>query len=442
MLPLIDRDASGASRPIVTVSLASLAALGEAVGRLPEGRVVFVPGGAPGDLAEVELVEQRKGYARGRLLRVISPGPGRVTPACPLSSGRCGGCPWMHVDRQGQLAAKEELVRGALRHTGAEVLPILAPTPDLHFRIRARLVLRGGRLGFQAARSHDVLDLVDCPAMVPALASALSLAAARLRQCLGEEGTLSGVVGAGDAVHLAAAVGRGGDRAGTEAALRALVDEGHGMVVGASLSGWHPGAGRASLSGWHHGAAAVDVGGAAGTLWASGDSFAQASEAGHGELLTQVQRALGSPGEGVWPRVLELYAGAGNLTRAIRSRAGGVVAVESDPVAAARLGALSGVKVLSRQAEQAVLSLRDAGERFDAAVLDPPRTGAAAVMGLLSALGVRRVVYVSCDPMTLGRDLTALRGHGFAVRWAQPIDLLPHSAHVEIVALAEAQTPP
>lgn len=412
--------------PVHQVTLQSLAAGGEAVGRLEDGLVTFVAGGAPGDVVEVELEERRRGYARGRLLRVLQPGPGRVEPACALAAtGECGGCPWMHLARPVQLAAKEDLVRRALRHTAAQVLPILTPATPLAYRIRARFTQHGQVLGFQAARSHQVTRVTACPVLVPPLESALCGVAARLAGQLGEGGTLAGLAGTGGEVHLAATSGRGGDLERARAVVRETVATG-------TLSG-------ASLDGWSAGVQEVDCGGAQSPLWISADSFAQASAPGHEILPALVEAAVSSaPGGGRWPKLLELYAGSGNLTRALRRRAAAVLAVEADHRAATRLAGLGldNVQVRAEPAERVVASLAAKGQRFDVAVLDPPRTGAKEVLSSLVRLGPRRIVYVSCDPITLGRDLEALGRLGFPASYAQPVDLAPQTAHVEIVAVA------
>lgn len=434
--------------PTLTIRFDSLAAGGDAVGRTPDGQVAFVPGAAPGDLAAVRLTERRRGYVRGALLKVLEPGPVRVHPACALAASlACGGCPYMHVSRQAQLQAKEDMVRRALRHTGAEILPILAPTPDLGYRLRARLVLRGGHLGFQAARSHRVAEVRACPVLHPALAGALfgaQGAAQALRPALGEEGTLAAVVGDGGAVHLAVDPGAAGDARLAERLALSLI--GQGGIVGVVVAGRR------------HGQAGVPLEGAA-PLQVAADGFAQASAAGHDLLPALVDAAIGTPGPGPgsgpgpgpgpgpgdnpWPRALELYAGSGNLTRRLCQRAREVLAVESDPGAAGRLRALRlpGVSVLSAPAEQLLPDLLAKGERFPVAVLNPPRTGAAEVVEQLGALGIQRLVYVSCDPMTLGRDLQRLAAQGLLARRAQPVDLMPQTAHVETVVEIQRHEP-
>jgi hypothetical protein len=140
----------------------------------------------------------------------------------------------------------------------------------------------------------------------------------------------------------------------------------------------------------------------------------------------------------------KLYAGSGNLTRALRARADFILASEGEAAAAARLRRLlaagspdcAQVEVVSAPVERA-LAARP-GSRFDVAVLDPPRSGARAALAALTRLALRRVVYVSCDAMTLGRDLVELRAAGLRPRSVQPVDLMPHTAQVECVAVLDA----
>lgn len=417
----------------LTLSLHGLAAGGDAVGRAEDGRVVFVPGGAPGDRVAVRLVEERRDFARGALAEVLTPGPARVAPACPEAApGRCGGCPLMHIARPAQLAAKEDWVRRAVRRSGAAVLPILEAAPPLGYRVRARLTLRGGRLGFLEARSHRAVDLRACPVLAPALEAALFRAAALLRPALGEGGSLAGLLGRGGAVHLEAAVGQGGDERQVLRLLEALWRE--GACAGAVVSGRRVGA------------AAVDLGDEArGPLLGEAGGFAQASAAGH-EALPDLVAAAAAPPEGAprHGRLLELYAGRGNLTRALLGLADEVVAVEGEPAAAAALAARSAaprrpgegrLRALSAPVERAARELGAAGDRFPVIVLDPPRAGAREAIASFPALAPQRVVYVSCDPMTLGRDLEILAGQGLRAVSVQPVDLTPHAAHVECVAL-------
>lgn len=446
-----------------TLTLHELASGGEAVGRLADGRVVFVPGGAPGEEVTVALTTAHRSYVRAQLVQVRSASPHRVTPPCPLAAGfstsasgsasgaqprdaACGGCPLMHVERTAQLQAKQEWVRRAVRHSGADVLPILAPTPPLSYRVRARLLVREGRLGFASARSHRGVEVTRCPVLEPNLEAILLGEGQKIAAALGEGGTLSGLVGdeAGrPAVHLWVQLAPGGRAAAVRSWLQSLLAA--GRIAGAGLSG-------AAADVEHFGAPCVNLSdrrALPAPLWASADGFAQASAAGHHALPLLVAKLVATPnGGGLWPRLVELYAGSGNLTRALRPLAEHIVAIEGDAAAAGRLRRLvsdacaapaqARVEVVAAPVERALAALFRQGARFDVAVLDPPRTGARAALLTLARLAVRRVVYVSCDAMTLGRDLAELRAAGLRPRSVQPLDLMPHTAQVECIAVLDA----
>ena len=178
------------------------------------------------------------------------------------------------------------------------------------------------------------------------------------------------------------------------------------------------------------GAAAIELDG---EVLGAADDFAQASADGNRALAGEVAAALG-PGAG--RRLLELYAGAGNLTRHALALGWRVTAVD----ARAPARPLPGAVHLAGDVARVLADL--AGEAFDAVLLDPPRAGAAAAIAPLAGTGAARVVYVSCDPATLGRDLAALAAAGFAPRWAQPLDLMPDTAHVEVVAVLDRVAAP
>lgn len=416
---------------------------GDAVGRRADGLVVFVPGGAPGDRALVAVETLKKGHARGRLLSLLSPGAERVEPDCALAAPEaCGGCPLMPVRRAAQLQAKAEWVRRALRPsrlgTDVELLPIAAPTSDREYRLRARLVVREGRLGFAGAKSHRGVAISSCAVLVPKLDRALFHDGAKLVPLLGEGATVRGLFGqhdGHDAVQLAVELQSGNNRRAVHAALTTLIAG--GAIAGAILQTEPIARDRQVL-----GAAQLALGsdGEYGPFFGAADGFAQPSAAGHTLLPRLVAQAIaeGVPGGG---RILELFAGSGNLTRAIRRVADQVVCVEAEARAVARAQSLFAsdpqITLIAQPAEQALRTLVCDGARFDVVVLDPPRAGAAVELPLLSRLEARRIVYVSCDPMTLGRDLATLLQRGYVTRRVQPIDLMPHTAHVECVAVVD-----
>lgn len=395
-----DRPSDGATSRISdgpgeerSLQITALAAGGDGVGRDAGGRVTFVPRTAPGDLVRTRVVRATASYAHSELVAVEAPGPARVEPTCPYFARGCGGCAWQHVAHPAQLAAKQAIVDGALRKlAGLRVHPIADPAPALGWRRRARFHVARGRTGLYELGGRRIVSVDHCPQLEPALDAAYA--------------------------EVCAAAPPDGELA--------LLIAHDGRIAVATERAW-PGAvrriGRAGIAGVVaggvvHGDAVLEI---EPGLWGGPWDFAQASAAGNAALIATARAALG-PGPG---RLLELYAGAGNFTRGFAADGWDVTA--SDAVAPPRPppGFVTGParEVLARLTGP-----------WDAIALDPPRTGAAdAIAGVLRA-APRIVVYVSCDPATLARDAAQLTAGGhYAATDAWPLDVMPQTAHVEVV---------
>ncbi len=428
----------------LVIEMESLAYGGDAVGHAPEA--IFVPGAAPGDRLRVRVVEQRRAWARAELTEILTPSPWRRPPPCDLASD-CGGCQWQHVTEEAQRAAKQRAVEDALQRIGRfrrpRVAPLLAAGPALGYRHRVRLQVRqrGGRafLGFHRLRCRDVVPVDRCLQMSEPLARAferlrLAVAAAPPVPELAE---IDLAVGTDDGAAVAAfRFPRGTARAAVGRLAGPLVDRG-------DLRGFAILDGRGRLKASHgetdltyripEGA----VPGAPFTLRQRGWSFSQASWEANLLLLRTVLSALGEP---LPRRLLELYAGSGNFTLPLAARKITVTAVEGDGAAARDLEAnLTRAGLRARVIHAPVENALDKTEPADAVLLDPPRAGAAALMPRLAAMGPRRIVYVSCDPAVLARDLSRLAGRGYRLETVQPLDLFPQTYHVETVAACVAE---
>lgn len=360
------------------MTVTALAAGGDGVARDSQGRVVFVPRTAPGDTVDVQITERKASYARGHVLRVVTPGPARRATACAAYEQGCGGCQWLHIDEAAQRQAKRDLVSNGLRRVlhGVAVDDVVAATPPLGWRRRARLHVVGGQVGFYALGSHRVVTFDNCPQLDARLGPAVNAV----------------VASAPADGEIAVAVGHAGDvvthRVGAPNA--PLVEVDPGIMVPA-------------------------------------DGFAQASSAGNAALVAAVVAALQT--RHASGAVLELFAGAGNFTQALVGV--GYTVTASDVVAPARWPWAA--NFISGPAHTATAQF--APGDFDAIVLDPPRVGAKETMPEIARLAPRSIVYVSCDVATLARDLDVLIAAGYRINAVTPHDLMPQTAHVETVVV-------
>ncbi len=418
-----------ASGEVATVRITGIAAGGAGVGRLPDGRAVFVQRTAPSERVEVEVVERKARWARGRLLRVLEAAPERRQAPCPYYA-RCGGCTLEHLEYAAQLRAKAELVGQALRRIGGFDTPAVEVTPSPEeFRYRNRVSFALVRLGHGrvAAGFHElerpgrVLDLgADCLLPEPGLAECWG----RLRA---EWGTDASRLPAGERLRLTLRGTEGGD-------VSLLVEGGFGAGqpeellarVSALASIWHarPGHEPVRLAG----AASMPETWQEEEVGLSGAVFLQVNRAAAALLEEHVARLAG---EVAGVSVVDAYCGVGLHARRLARRGARVVGIELDAaaVAEARRAAGDAVEFIAGRVEEVLPGTLPA----DLVIVNPPRAGLdPAVPEQLQARPPARLVYVSCDPATLARDLGRLRP-AFELRSLRCFDLFPQTAHVETV---------
>lgn len=385
----------GASAPeIVELRIESLAAGGDGVGHAPDGRVVFVPFTAPGDRVRVAIGARRARWMRGEVVELLEPGPGRSDPLCAVF-GVCGGCDWQHLAYPAQVEAKRAILRDAIERLARLPVPrrfaFHASPQPYGYRSRARVAAERGRVGFRRRRSHAVCATSRCPVLVPALDGPLASLAARPPAPNGEWELTAG---------------SGGEHCVAPLPVRDSASWVEIEVLGERLR-------------------------------VSAGSFVQANEALREPLARCVVEAAGSGA-----LCLELFSGAGLFTLPLARSFARVVAVESQPRAVADLednlssSAVPHVEIVAQTVEDAFASGALAALRPDAVVLDPPRSGLEEpARGELARLGAPRVVYVSCDPATLARDVAVLADRGYELESLDGFDLFPQTAHVEAVAV-------
>ena len=405
------------------VEITAFAAEGDGIGRLEDGRVVFVAGAVPGDRVELADVQPKKRFVRARIGRLVEESPARTTPRC-RHFGECGGCLWQHVEYETQLEAKRKRVADALERIGRLAVDgkiDLVPSPSPYaYRGRARFVECEGGVGYRTRGGPGARAVDVCPVLV-------SDAEARL-------------VERGEAVRSAPAKSpsRKGGRTRDW-----IVTTGSGGDAIVTPSGARMGKRRDPTA-----PRAVTIEVASESLRVSGESFVQGNMLLWDTLVAAVRDAcLGRDEPETRPkRFVELYAGAGFFTLPLARAGLRGAALESERSALAdldhnlrRAGLSDSVEVLAGRVEsRGDLSarLRDA----DCALVDPPRTGLdAPVRDALAAVGPRRLVYLSCDPGTLARDLVTLTASGYALRKVTAFDLFPQTPHIEALVVLERE---
>jgi 23S rRNA (uracil1939-C5)-methyltransferase len=408
------------------VRITAIAAGGDGVGRLADGRAVFVPRTVPGDLIEPLQLEVRARFARARSARIVEPGPERVTPPClHYLRDQCGGCQLQHLSSTGQQAVRRAIVGDALRriaHLDVTDPPIESAGLEWGYRTKLTLAVKaGGRvIGLHQVGAPDrVFDLDRCEIAVPALNQLWTAVRAERRQL------------PGNAEHLVLRLARDGTR-------HLLIQCGAGpaWTGGPALRGALDRAGSSVTIWWQ------PEGGAARVVSGAPDAYpATVFEQIHPSMGDRVRRhAIGALGPVEGLRVWDLYAGIGETTNALLAQGATVDSVELDSRAVAVAGPPDGPGVRRHvgAAEEISRRLPDP----DLVITNPPRTGMdQRVVDAIRAAGPRRLVYISCDPATLARDLARLLAPAarrpFRLVGLQAFDLFPQTSHVETVAVLE-----
>lgn len=419
----------GPVTPSVEVTIERLGLEGEGIATF-NGRALFIQGAFPGERVLVRLQPQGK-VLRGHLEAVLVPSPKRRAAPCPLAD-RCGGCDWMQLSPEAQVAEKERLVLDALERlarlplANVRVLPTAHTGTDTGTRRRAVLHWESDGLGYFGRRSHTAVPVEVCPALVPALASLPGRLAGPLMP-IGPSLRAVHLLSEGEAVSLALELNRP-VRPRTREVATALVRS--GLAQGVTLV--EPD-GRTELVG----RPVLDAPAPAqptARLRLRADAFSQAHAGGVDAL---VERGLALLAPKASDRALELYAGNGTFTFALAARVSTVVAVESSAVSVAlateagRTSHVENVRWVQGDAPRVSEGLVKEGARFDVLLADPPRAGAPRLAQAAHSLGVRSLVYVGCDAGSLARDAGRLVEAGFRLHTVQLVDLFPNTHHLE-----------
>ncbi|MEA2646419.1 MAG: hypothetical protein QOE92_1502 [Chloroflexota bacterium] len=409
-----------------------------ALARTAEGQVVFVDDALPGERVVAELVKRKRRYLQARAAEVLAPSADRIEPPCPYVP-ECGGCQWQHASYEAQVAMKLQVLGETLRRAGAsapaaEAVPAADP---FRYRIRGELHVlppdpasgAGHRLGFNRRRTYEAVAVDDCLIHHPHITEAF-------------DGICSALDAAG---------------AGAMRAIRLTAHPTRRELL------WHPVGGAAApglhgalveaLDPWlvqqdsitlEYDRGRIDGGAGTAMFRVDSESFVQVNHEQAHNLYGVALRYLGDrPGA-----VVEGYAGFGAMSALAGSRPDEaarptrVTLVEENRAAATlarlhmRLHGVEGASVLAGRLEERLALLEP--DEVDSVLIDPPRAGCAPeVVRELARLQPGRIVYVSCDPATLGRDLKALAAEGYVVAAQTMVDMFPQTYHVETVSLLQ-----
>jgi 23S rRNA (uracil1939-C5)-methyltransferase len=416
----------------------SLDAEGRGVARNAEGKVTFVEGALPGEEVSFEVLKKKSSFEIGRLTRVISGGSSRQAPRCP-HFGVCGGCSLQHTDARTQMAAKQRWLEENLARIGkvqAETMLPIVYGEDWNYRRRARLGARyvpkkgGAMVGFREKRSSYITDMRECHVLPRQISDLISPLRA-LVETLSIQARLPQIevaVGDNEAVlvirHLDPLTSQ------DESFLKEF-SERHGVSI------WLQPGGPESARPFHPAASELyyDLPEFGVRVHFGPTDFTQVNHGVNRILVARAVRLLDpQPGE----RIADLFCGLGNFSLPLATRGAEVIGFEGSKELVERARQNAASNKLDIRFEVMNLFETKLEGRFDKLLIDPPREGAVEIIKALPAEWPRRIVYVSCDPATLARDAGVLvHTKGFRLAAAGVVNMFPHTAHVESIALFE-----
>jgi len=411
------------------------------------GKTIFVPFTLPGELVEAQRSEEKSSFGEATLLTIIEPSANRIEPRC-IHFGECGGCHYQHTDYTTQTEIKHHILRETLERAGLTDLPKIQPhtSEPWHYRNRIRLRIaefEGNlRVGYFRRASAEFLPIQMCPISAPLLFKA----AEALLQLAQQDPNASRWMQAATEIELFTKADQ------TKLQITFFVSEEHAkgfidlctklqqlipQLVGAGTAILSTEAGRGRKvqkikQGTSWGTEGLNYTAANESYWVSRGGFFQVNRFLIDELVNLV--TSNRSGTLAW----DLFAGVGLFSRALTKTFKQVVAVEAAADDLTRTFKGEGRRAIAATTLNFLRAAVVQRERPDLIVLDPPRAGVGLeVCSLLARLKTKHIVYVSCDPVTLGRDLKAMVDSGYRLAELHMIDLFPQTFHLETVAILQ-----
>jgi len=433
----------------LTTTIEKLVIGGNGLGHLPDGKVILVPYVLPGEEVEVRTVTKKKNYVEGRAVKILQPSANRVNPPCPFFP-QCGGCDFQHVLFEKQADLKNQILReqldrsGLQQDSGSFLLPPLSAPTAFHYRQRIRLhVGKNGELGFHRSQSHEVIPISACLLARPQLNDVLDYLINK--SSFDKVAALTTSIElllspAEDLVVVFLHMSRR-PRPAEQKVLEELTAGNRNIkniIIAATGSGIadvfpaNKAAGEQPLLNFSHALPGGDI--LRMTIEPGG--FCQVNSDQNEKLIALV---IEWAKVDLRHKVLDLFCGMGNFSLPLARKVKAVVGMDLQRSAirsAKRNAEINGIvncTFSQNSALEGAKSLAASGKKFDVALLDPPRQGCAEVIPYLPEIGVAQIIYISCDPATLCRDLVLLEREGYVVEKMKMVDMFPQTHHLETI---------
>jgi len=444
---------------IYSIKIEDLGHAGEGVGKI-EGFTVFVDGGIPGDYLKIKLKTLKKNYGIGRIIEILQPSNDRVTPICPLAN-TCGGCQIMQMDYEAQLDIKRKRVKDILERIGkiqTTVHPTIGMDNPYEYRNKAQFPvgkIKGQAiLGFYKKGSHEIVATEHCHIQSPINKEIIQVMKEYIKNydiSVYDEKTGKGILR-----HVVTKVGFT-----TGEVMVVLVTNGRNLpykkalieILEKSVDGL-----KSVVQNINDRNTNVILGKENTTLYGedkivdyigelkfniSPQSFFQVNPVQTKKLYEKTLEYAGLTGE---ENVFDIYCGIGSISLFLAKKAKKVVGVEvveaaiNDAEENARINHIYNTEFYAGKAEEVIPKLYEKGLTADVVVVDPPRKGCEeVVLETIVKMEPKRIVYVSCNPASLARDLAYMEEKGYSTVEVQPVDMFPHGSHVECIALLQRE---
>ena len=399
------------------VTLTTLTYGGDALGRLPDSRAVFVPFGLPGERVRIRLTEEKRGFARGEIIEILQAVPERISPRCK-HFGQCGGCHYQHMPYEMQLKVKADILRDQLQRIGKienpPIQPIVSSPNAWNYRNHIQFHLDDGKLGFQASASNKMIPISECHLPEKSINS--------LWPQLEFESN-SGI----ERVSI---------RAGMNDELMLILEsdspETPELEMEADISAAHVFEDDAIIiAGNDH----ITMKVLDREFRVSPASFFQVNTSMVEKMVTHLLDHLSISQS----TILDVYCGVGLFSAFLTSKCKRLIGIESSPSAcddfAVNLDEFDNVELYEDLAENVLPVLK---VEPDVILVDPPRAGVEKeALDAIVKLNPKMIAYVSCDPSTLARDTKRLIDHGYKLLGVTPFDIFPQTYHIESISFFE-----